>query len=358
LLPITIESTSGQYGIAQISLKEMPFENSFVLADNFFKNSKVNSGERTIFLESSESLKNLRTVEEAIYKLAKMGMVRGDQLVVIGGGSLQDIGTLVSSLYMRGISWLYFPTTLAAMGDSCIGGKSSINVNEFKNMIGNFYPPKMVYIDSSLCKSLPQIERVAGLAEILKICFCHSEESFKKCLSILRDDSLFTNLQLLSELISLSLVSKQYFVENDEFDRGIRRHLNFGHSFGHALESATDYQIPHGVAVLIGMIAASLHAESEDSILVSELIEESLILLRSIDSNLISSIRSLDFNEFEVALKSDKKNTSKELNLILPNIDGLFINSGLFSEGALEKATKAMQMAQKVVENEVFRIPM
>jgi 3-dehydroquinate synthase len=308
---------------------------------------------KAIEVEANEQNKTLATCEKLLIQLSTLKVTRNETLQVIGGGFLQDIGTLVSSLYMRGIDWIYFPTTLAAMGDSCIGGKSSINAGSIKNLVGNIYPPKAVKIDVGFVSTLPHIEIIAGLSEIIKICYAHSPEAFDNAAKLVRVRDLQFNTAKLSELIQLSLESKKYFVEEDEFDQGIRKLLNFGHTFGHALEVATEFRIPHGVAVLIGMLAAIEHPDSVQSKATESLAQLCFELLESVSEYLKAN---LDFNidVFQAAIKSDKKNTNTELVLILPSNTGLAIVKRDFANGAVDMALQSITNAVERIKSEVF----
>ena len=157
---------------------------------------------------------------------------------------------------------IYYPTTLLGMADSCIGGKSSINVGKFKNIAGNYFPPREIVIDTAFCKTLPITQIVAGLCESVKICFADPGTAFDEYLAIASAPDLLQDEAQLASVISLSLRTKKKFVEEDEFDLGVRLHLNFGHTFGHAIESASNFSISHGVAVGIGTLAALHLSES------------------------------------------------------------------------------------------------
>jgi 3-dehydroquinate synthase len=190
---------------------------------------------------------------------------------VIGGGYAQDIGTLVASLYMRGVKWIYIPTTLAAMGDSCIGGKSSINAGDVKNLVGNFYPPKEVLVDPSFVDTLPKLEIIAGISEIIKICFAKSFDTFSVCDQLITQWQNDGDQEKITEVIQLSLISKQYFVEEDEFDTGIRKLLNFGHSFGPVIEMKNLPNLYHGEAVVLDCLYSSCLAEVRGFITMEQL---------------------------------------------------------------------------------------
>lgn len=353
LSSIEIESYFGAYQINFESIGSQKFEDSFFLIDEKIQKTLNLNRDRCIFIVADEVTKTLARVEDIMLQLSTKGMTKNNELVVIGGGYLQDIGTLVASLYMRGVKWSYVPTTLAAMGDSCIGGKSSINAGEVKNLVGNFHPPKAVFIDPIFIPTLPNLEIIAGISEMLKICFARSFETFTECSRLISEWQLHGNQQTITEVIKLSLGSKKYFVEKDEFDSGIRKLLNFGHSFGHALESASEYKIPHGVAVLIGMIAASHHPSGEHSEQTSMLIETCLKFSKTLPQDVVSEIRNIDFNKFSKAISRDKKNTNSDLVLILPMATGLEIVKIPFNHDALGITTNAMKQGIEMVIHEI-----
>ena len=353
LSKIRIDSSSGAYGIEFESFATKIFDKSFFLVDEKLRHQLNISQDRSVFIRAEESNKTLGSVEDVMVLFSDKGMTKNDELVVIGGGYVQDIGTLGATRYMRGIDWIYIPTTLAAMGDSCIGGKSSINAGNIKNLVGNFHPPKEILIDPSFISTLPKIEVVAGISEIIKICFSKSFETFSECSSLISTWQSNANLETMKEIIKISLRSKKYFVEVDEFDLKERKLLNFGHSFGHALESASDYMIPHGVAVLLGMVAAASHPLSEFSQETQMLVESCLTFALDIDDQIINEILRIDYHKFLLALSKDKKNTSLELVLILPMATGLQIVKIPFDQNALEVAKDSMIAGIERVLNEI-----
>ena len=353
LSDIVINSSFGSYPIKFQPIKTRNFGNSYFVIDQRIKDQIELSDERCVIITANESMKTLGTVEDVMVELSAKGMSKNDDLVVIGGGYAQDIGTLVASLYMRGVKWIYIPTTLAAMGDSCIGGKSSINAGDVKNLVGNFYPPKEVLVDPSFVNTLPKLEIIAGISEIIKICFAKSFDTFSVCDKLLTQWQNDRDQEKITEVIQLSLISKQYFVEEDEFDAGIRKLLNFGHSFGHALESASDYKIPHGVAVLIGMIAASQHPLSKKTKETQKLIEKSLTFSNTVREEIAKEISKVNYEKFSQALAKDKKNSNSDLVLILPKELGLEIVRIPFNQGALAGATMAMRSGIEMVLDEI-----
>lgn len=251
-----IASSSGAH---PVRLAEEPLralietsEGDVIIADEFFRGALDGLIKLVIFVVAEEESKDLVNVAPLVEQLRRAGLTRDGAILAVGGGVIQDIACFIASVYMRGVRWTYVPTTLLAMVDSCIGGKSSINIGEFKNLVGTFYPPQAILIAPEVVGTLADEHIAAGRAEAAKICFAHSEESFEHYLRL--DGGVFGSNP--GALVAHSLAAKKWFVEIDEFDRAERLLLNFGHSFGHALESCTAYAVPHGVAVGVGCLAA------------------------------------------------------------------------------------------------------
>lgn len=287
------------------------------------KTARISFPQATDFitLEINENIKTLDGASTILMELARLGVVRGNILVAVGGGALQDLVTLTASIYMRGLDWIYVPTTLMSMLDSCIGGKSSINLGPYKNLLGNIYPPSNVFIDKGFLTTLNKIDIASGLAEGVKICFASSpleSEKFKELITSWRST---LKSEFLEQAIFLSLEKKQWFVEIDEFDKKERKLLNFGHSFGHALEAATAFLIPHGIGVFIGMHAAISYVgkSAATSSLVKWIESEMALVRREIAEFQVSR------EQFLSALRKDKKNSTTEQCLILPDSNGTLI---------------------------------
>lgn len=299
----------------------------------------------TIFIEASEKVKTLPSCESLIIKLNNLGLTRNESLSAIGGGTTQDLVTLVASLYMRGVSWRYYPTTLMSMTDSCIGGKSAINAGDRKNLIGNFYPPNKIQINTRFLESNSSIDIVNGLSEAAKICFARGAKEFDQFLSL--PASLNPgNDENTAKLIAHTLTSKKWFVEVDEFDVRERQLLNFGHSFAHALESATSYKIPHGTAVGIGMIAALKHPVSLKSKKAGMLKNYSLKILELTKSSIEEGMLHFNQEKFVAALTRDKKNSNEFLRLVLLNSsDELELVSLERNDYQLQAALEALNAA-------------
>ena len=306
-----------------------------------------------IIVKASEELKTLESCALILEEMAVNGANRDSQLVAIGGGAVQDIATLVASLYMRGIDWLYVPTTLMAMMDSCIGGKSSINVGKFKNLVGNYNAPTSIYINVAFSSTLSPEDISCGVAEGAKICFAAGSDSFLLFVSLIEKWRESGSEEDLGEAIFLSLSKKKWFIERDEFDRNERKLLNFGHSFGHALEASTSFTVPHGIAVLIGMEAALIKAQvgAVTSALANFIRAE--VVHSCFDSRKIT----IDEKVFLAALEKDKKNSFDLLNLILPQSDGaLAVTSFPLTQEELKECLSSTReaLSELGIDNEVL----
>jgi 3-dehydroquinate synthase len=208
-------------------------------------------------MNDGESAKNLRTAELLSRVLVKSGADRKSLLIAVGGGVVGDVAGFVAAIYLRGVALVHVPTTLVAQVDSSIGGKTGVNLPEGKNLVGAFYPPRLVLIDPELLRTLPDREFRGGLAEVIKHAiiadapmFGMLEQNMEK---ILRRDRTALGL-----LIPRNVAIKARVVSRDERESGLREILNFGHTFAHALESVTRYRrYQHGEAVAWGMIAAA-----------------------------------------------------------------------------------------------------
>lgn len=210
-------------------------------------------------IEATEHAKSYEQLTPVICRLLESKCQRSSQLVVIGGGVVQDIGCFIASVLLRGLRWTLFPTTLLAQCDSCIGSKSSLNIAQFKNQLGTFYPPHEVGLHFDFLRTLRPAEIKSGLGEAIKLHLIDGDDSVRRLRGKL--PAVAGDAAALREIVWDSLRIKQRFIEQDEFDRGVRNLLNYGHTFAHAFESATDYAIPHGIAVTLGVACATYFSE-------------------------------------------------------------------------------------------------
>ncbi|HET6400406.1 MAG TPA: bifunctional shikimate kinase/3-dehydroquinate synthase [Candidatus Kapabacteria bacterium] len=269
---------------------------------------------REIVIEGGEVNKNIDTLTTILSSLNENGAARRTTLLVaFGGGVVTDIAGLAASLYHRGLPLVHIPTTLIAQADAAIGGKTGIDHFGRKNAIGTFYPPLQVIVDPIYLKTLPKRERLAGLAEVFKYTLIGNPELWKKLTKSVRRlvrgvDAAY------EEVIYDSIVEKLRYVESDEFERleGVRELLNFGHTFGHALEAASDFAVlRHGEAVLLGMRAASWLSKELGHLTETEWAEIELVLGRIPIASEIDATTSRIFEAF----RRDKKGQNRVILL-------------------------------------------
>jgi 3-dehydroquinate synthase len=270
---------------------------------------------RIVALEANKSLERL---PDYIDHLVEHRVRRGQTLVAVGGGIIQDIVCFLAATLLRGMEWRFIPTTLLAQADSCIGSKSSINVRSAKNIVGTYTPPAEILIDVELLRTLQPDDVRSGIGEMLKVHAIAGPERFDEIAAAY--ESLTRDRAVLADYILRSLKFKRKLIELDEFDQGARNVMNYGHSFGHAIESATNYSIPHGIAITIGMDMAN-HVAGELGRTTLEQVERMRSVLASNYRGYADTPVPLD--AFMTAISKDKKNTATALRLVLPDEDGI-----------------------------------
>jgi 3-dehydroquinate synthase len=208
--------------------------------------------------DDAETKKNMRTVEALCRKLTRAGADRKSLIIAVGGGVVGDVAGFVAASYLRGVALVHVPTTLVAQVDSSIGGKTGVNLPEGKNLVGAFYPPRLVIIDTDLLRTLPERQFRSGIAEVIKYGVI-ADRSLFLYLDKNMEKLLLQDHEALDFVISRCVEIKADVVSRDERESGLREILNFGHTFGHALESVTKYRrYLHGEAVAWGMARAAL----------------------------------------------------------------------------------------------------
>lgn len=203
-----------------------------------------------------EANKHLATVGALASQAAQLGLDRKSMFIALGGGVTGDITGFLAASYMRGVPLIQIPTSLLAQVDSSVGGKTGVDIPEGKNLVGAFYQPKAVYIDPDVLKTLPEKEYINGMGEVIKHGIIRDPDYFQM-LSDKYDQVMALDPQILQEIIYVSCRIKSDVVAEDEEESNVRRILNFGHTIGHAVESASKFKIAHGFAVAIGMVAAA-----------------------------------------------------------------------------------------------------
>lgn len=264
LEPFEIRSASGSYPVEiAINARKAVIDaakDAIFIVDSKLTETYIGRNRTLIEIEATELNKSLDRMSDYIEMMRKAGATRQSHVVAVGGGIIQDIATFLTSIYMRGVSWTYLPTTVLAMVDSCIGGKSSINVGSYKNLVGNFYPPQKVLVDPQFVSTLNLEMMLGGLFEAAKICYAFGAEKFDAYLALAPE--IARTPAAVEPIVDLALRTKKWFIETDEFDRNERLLLNFGHTFGHAIESATHFGVSHGVGVGMGMALACAYART------------------------------------------------------------------------------------------------
>lgn len=268
-----------------------------------------------LLLEATEERKTPAGVLETWDFLLSANATRQTNVVVIGGGVIQDIAQLATHNYHRGLSWHFLPTTLLSMADSCIGAKCGINLGPYKNQLGVFHSPAHVWICSRFLDTLPDAEVCSGYGEIVKL---HLTRSGPELFRELRDTVNSHGLRnsSLPEFIRRSLAVKKKVIEEDEYERGPRRILNYGHTFGHALEAITRHAIPHGIAVAWGMDVVNFIAMRTGRISAAHFDEVHAFLLRHFAWTLPQRI---EVTHLIDATRRDKKNRDGLLTLVVPD---------------------------------------
>jgi 3-dehydroquinate synthase len=290
-----------------------------LIADDWFSAELTAAGREGIIIQANEMSKSLDAIPNLIISLRKHGANRQTGLVALGGGIVQDVAAFIASVYMRGLEWTYFPTTLLAMADSCIGGKSSINVGPYKNLVGTFHPPRAVLIDPMLALTLSDERRIGGLVEAVKICYCRGGEAFDEYMALEPRASM--SVGKVEQILTCSLQAKKWFIEADEFDKSERLLLNFGHTFGHAIEGASHFNIEHGVGVGVGILCAIEFGRRIGRIYAGikrvQLLEEHLRSLLNGVVGLRDRIAELSIQDVIDRFRADKKHGTASYALIL-----------------------------------------
>ncbi len=268
----------------------------------------------SIILTKGEQSKSIENFQKILNLLAENSFDRTDIIIAVGGGVVGDIAGYVASSFLRGIQFIQIPTTLLAQVDSSVGGKTAINIAAGKNLVGAFYNPKGVIIDTTVLESLPQREYKSGLAEVIKYGLIKNKYLF----SLLKDNPqkiMSMNKNIIEDVIFESIKTKGEIVSIDEKENGIRALLNFGHTFGHAIEAYEKYEkILHGEAVAKGMFIASKISYLEGHIS-QKYLNTIKDLLDTYSFDL--SVSQYQYKDLKPFIFRDKKVRSGRLNLVL-----------------------------------------
>lgn len=315
-IPVNLKDNS--YSVFVSNLPNLEFNTKVAIISNDkiarlhldYLKSKIKADEIVIYtVADGEQYKNLNTIEQILNHLFTHKLDRKSILVSFGGGVISDMVGFCASIYQRGIEFINIPTTLLAMVDASVGGKTGVNNKFGKNLIGSFYQPKAVYCDKYFLSTLEQREMSAGIAEAIKMAIMFDKDFFEYF-----QTSKEPNLD---EIISKCVQIKADIVSQDEKESGIRAVLNYGHTFAHVIEMQTNYsKYLHGEAVAIGMdmandLAVKIGALSQD--------EKDLIKQILIKFNLPVKYKIPDIYAFYEAFFLDKKSQNNKIKFILPN---------------------------------------
>ena len=266
-------------------------------------------------IPAGEEEKTFTTVEGICRKAAQSGLDRHSVILSLGGGVTSDLAGFAASIYMRGIDFISIPSSLLAMIDAGIGGKTGADLPEGKNLIGTFWQPKTVLMDVTFLKSLPLSEIRCGCAELVKHAILFDADLFQLLEETIDDLMVLKDPEQAARIIARSCHLKAVVVSNDEREGGRRALLNFGHSFGHAIEKLLHFRMSHGDAVSIGMAMASTLAvdlrlmKENDAIRIRKLLTACGLPLNCHD---------LKADDILEAMRGDKKNKNGKLRLIIP----------------------------------------
>src|ERR1700742_1974441 len=302
-------------------------------------------------MSDAETHKDMRNVETLCRSLVRGGADRKSLVIAIGGGVTGDVAGFAAASYLRGVALVHVPTTLGSQVDSSIGGKAGVNFPDGKNLVGAFYPPRLILTDPAVLRSLPDREFRGGLAEVIKHAIIADEKMFgyieRKIAKILKRDAA-----ALEYLIPRNAAIKAYVVSRDEKESGLREILNFGHTFAHALESTTKYQrFQHGEAVALGMMAAALLAH-EIKVCGADYVSRIVSLVRQIGP--FPAWPNIQPDKLIDAMKSDKKTHHGKLRFVLSPKLG---KAGSYDGISLDAVRKVLRFApQFVAKPELLKV--
>ena len=280
--------------------------------------------ERVFLFQAAEKNKTFLSLEKMLDFLRQHNALRDSTLVSVGGGITGDVAAFAASVYMRGIKLIQVPTTLLAMVDSSVGGKTAVNFKGIKNNIGSFYQPGMVLIDSNFLDSLTDKEYLNGLVESIKIAAIRDKEFFEY-INANKSSILKRSKAIMEYIIAESCRLKAEIVEQDEKEAGIRKLLNFGHTAAHGIESDSNYKIHHGFAVALGMIYESKYA-LQNGYTDKETYEAVYGLLKSLKYP--THYEPKDIDKMLEAVSKDKKAGKNGISVVFSgkNMQGIIIN--------------------------------
>ncbi|MBK7456368.1 MAG: 3-dehydroquinate synthase [Anaerolineales bacterium] len=309
----------GEYDaiVGQVSnLANFPMQNPILVTDENVAKFHLEKMQallqaKAVIIPAGEEHKNLETISLLWKAFLENGLDRKSTVIALGGGVLSDMAGFASSTYMRGINWVGVPTTLLSMVDASLGGKTGFDLPEGKNLIGAFYPPKLVLADPQLLGTLPEAELISGMAEVVKHGIISDPELFNLCLRGL--DWVKANLE---EVVKRAMAVKIKVIEEDPYEKGIRAALNLGHTVGHAVELVSKFKLRHGEAIAIGTVAEAKYA-ARVGLAGDGLVEAVTESFRALGLP-IQIPEAMPREEIIRAMRLDKKKNAKAIRFALP----------------------------------------
>ena len=267
-----------------------------------------------VTIPAGEKSKNLSVAEKIYTRAIELGMDRKSPIIAFGGGVVGDLAGFIAATYLRGVPFIQVPTTLLSQVDSSVGGKTAVNHELGKNLIGAFYQPKAVFIDINTLKTLPERELKCGLGEVVKYGII-SDEKFFEYLELNAEKILARDVEVLMQIIKRCCEIKAEVVSADEKENGLRRILNFGHTIGHAVEQVTSYEkYQHGEAVAIGLVGAALISFALGKIIFNDVVRLQDLLDKL---GLVTTCAGCNSEEIFKATFHDKKNIGGKIHWVL-----------------------------------------
>jgi shikimate kinase/3-dehydroquinate synthase len=285
-------------------------------------------------LEAGEKIKDLSVLERIYTLLYENNFSRSDYLIAFGGGTIGDLGGLAASTFLRGINLIQMPTTLISQLDSSVGGKTAVNFRDTKNLIGSFYQAEIVYYQLKWLKTLEKAELKSGLGEVIKYAILGGNPLFE-ILKENKDKILALDNDLMLEISKISLQMKDYYVSQDVKDQGLRKKLNLGHSFGHAVEGAEKFKYKHGEAVVMG-IAFTAFLSNKIGSLSDQSFKEIIELINIYDYQLFPS-EAVGSEKLASYIAHDKKIADNKMWWVLINDIGDTYLSDKFDHNNIQK---------------------
>ncbi len=329
--------------------KKINNKDSVIIIDkkifDIYFSKKIIKNEKIIKINAKEKFKDLNTINKILNFFVKNNVSKNNQIYAIGGGIIQDLAGYSCSIYKRGLSWIYIPTTFLGMTDSCVGGKVGINFGKAKNLAALFSAPRKVLIDINYLNTLPKNDLFSGLGEALRLHVTGGLYFVKKFQENI-DEAMKQKRKNLINIIKLSLLIKKAVVEKDEYEFDIRRSMNFGHSYGHAIEVLCNHSIPHGKAVTIGMCVETILSSQKFKIptKISELV--TTLAVKLLNKEDYKNLKKVDLKKLNTVMTKDKKTLNGIIKLAVPKKIG-FIK---FYDQKLDKNN----IKQLTVANQIF----